>query len=272
MRIEVKADFEALSRRAAALVEAEVRRRPGLLLCAAAGSSPARTYQLLAERGAAGRNLFSRMRVIKVDEWGGLDPADPGTCESDLRRRLLGPLRISPARYRGFRSRPPDPARECERIARWLADQGPIDLCVLGVGLNGHIAMNEPAGALCPGPHVAELAPGSLAHPTLSASSAKPAYGLTLGMADILESRTILLLVSGERKRAVLERLRQPEVTPQFPVSFLWLHPNVTVLCDEAAQGGKAAEPQARRAHGPIGWGIKTQRRRGRREKMLRDL
>jgi 6-phosphogluconolactonase/glucosamine-6-phosphate isomerase/deaminase len=53
-------------------------------------------------------------------------------------------------------------------------------------------------------------------------------------MADILQSRTILLLAGGERKRPVLERLRRPEITSQFPVSFLWLHPNATVLCDRA--------------------------------------
>ena len=175
------------------------------------------------------------MRVIKVDEWGGLGLADPATCESDLRRRLLVPLQIAPDRYAGFESHPSDPRLECERVWQWLARNGPIDLCVLGVGVNGHIAMNEPALALSPGPHLAELTPASLGHPMLAASNAKPAYGLTLGMADILQSRTILLLAGGERKRPVLERLRRPQVTPQFPVSFLWLHPNATVLCDEEA-------------------------------------
>jgi galactosamine-6-phosphate isomerase len=253
MQLEVTADVEAMSRRAAALIESEVRRRPGLLLCAAAGSSPARTYELLGARAAAARGLFRRMRVIQVDEWGGLDPADPGTCQNDLARRLLDPLRISRDRYCGFASRPPDPARECERVARWLARHGPIDLCVLGVGLNGHVAMNEPARALRPGPHAAELAAASLAHPMLSASGATPAYGLTLGMADLLAARTILLLVSGRRKRAVLERLRRAEVTPRFPVSFLWLHPRVTVLCDEAARGPRAAPKGLGRAGGTAG-------------------
>ena len=233
LRFEVAPDFEAVSRRAAAMIESEVRRRPDLLLCAAAGSSPARTYELLGEQAAQDPALFSQMRVIKVDEWGGLDPGDPATCESDLRTRLLVPLRIAPDRYEGFSSRPPDPARECERIAQWLARHGPIDLCVLGVGVNGHIAMNEPAQALRPGPHVARLAESSLRHPMLAASAAKPAYGLTLGIGNLLQSRTILLLAGGERKRPVLERLRRPEVTPLFPVSFLWLHPGATVLCDQ---------------------------------------
>jgi galactosamine-6-phosphate isomerase len=233
LRFEVVADFEAMSRRAAGLIESAVREQPNLLLCAAAGSSPARTYELLGERAAQDRTLFSQLRVIKVDEWGGLDPADPATCESDLKTRLLVPLRIAPDRYQGFSSHPPDPALECERVADWLARNGPIDLCLLGVGLNGHVAMNEPARAVCPGPHLAQLAASSLLHPMLAASKVTPSYGLTLGMGDLFRAKTILLLASGERKRPVLERLRRPEVTPEFPVSFLWLHPNATVICDQ---------------------------------------
>ena len=238
LRFEVSSDFEAMSRRAAALIESAVRRQPNLLLCAAAGASPARTYELLGERAVRERGLFSRLRVVKVDEWGGPGLADAATCENDLRRRLLVPLGIAPDRYQGFESEPSDPRLECERVSQWLARNGPIDLCVLGVGLNGHIALNEPAQALCPGPHLAELTAASLDHPMLAASKAKPAYGLTLGMANILQSASILLLASGSRKRPVLERLRRPQVTPEFPVSFLWLHPKVTVLCDEEA--GKA--------------------------------
>jgi galactosamine-6-phosphate isomerase len=234
-RFEVAADVEAMSRRAAALIESAVRSQPNLLLCAAAGSSPARTYELLGERAARERGLFSQLRVVKVDEWGGPGLAEAATCENDLRRRLLVPLGIAPDRYQGFEGNPSDPRLECERVSQWLARNGPIDLCILGVGINGHIAMNEPARALCPGPHVAELTAASLEHPMLAASKAKPAYGLTLGMADLLQSRRILLLASGSRKRPVLERLRHPQVIPEFPASFLWLHPDVTVLCDEEA-------------------------------------
>ncbi len=226
-------DAEAMSRHAAAIIESRLRRKPELLLCAAAGSSPRRTYALLAELASVQPGRFDHMRVIKVDEWGGLGLADPATCESDLRTHLLGPLRISPDRYQGFESHPAEPERECERLAQWLARNGPIDLCVLGVGANGHIAMNEPGEALCPGPHVAELAPSSLEHPMLAVSGAKPSYGLTLGMSDILHSKTILLLAGGPRKRPIVERLQQPAITARFPVSFLWLHHQALVLYDK---------------------------------------
>jgi galactosamine-6-phosphate isomerase len=223
-------DAETMSQRAAALIASEVRRRPDLLLCAAAGASPARAYALLARAAQGDPALFRQLRVIKVDEWGGLAMTDPATCEMDLQNRLLRPLGVTADRYQRFDSQAPDPAAECARIAQWLARHGPIDLCVLGIGLNGHIAMNEPTDGLPSGPHVAQLAPSSLQHPMLAASGAKPAYGLTLGMRDILQSGKILLLAAGDRKRPVLERLRHPLLTPRFPASFLWLHRDVTVL------------------------------------------
>jgi galactosamine-6-phosphate isomerase len=234
-RFEAVTDYETLSRRAAELISDAVRCRPDLLLCAAAGSSPALAYGLLGQAARQDPALFGQVRVMQVDEWGGLAMADPATCETDLKTRLLAPLGITPDRYQGFRSDAGDPESECERVSQWLSRNGPIDLCVLGVGTNGHLAMNEPAEALRPGPHVACLSPSSLQHPMLAASKAVPAYGLTLGMGDLLQSRKILLLASGERKRPVLQRLREPSLNPQFPVSFLWLHPEVTVLCDGEA-------------------------------------
>src|SRR5262249_48201744 len=112
-----------------------------------------------------------------------------------------------------------------------------IDLCVLGLGVNGHIGMNEPAPSLQPEAHVARLAATSLRHSMLKNSRRAPTYGLTLGMAEILSSREILLLVSGANKRQPLRRLMSRELTTEFPASFLWLHPNWILFCDhDAAQ------------------------------------
>jgi galactosamine-6-phosphate isomerase len=100
--------------------------------------------------------------------------------------------------------------------------------------------MNEPADELIPRAHVARLAYTSLKHPMLRNLKRKPRYGMTVGMADILSSRLILLLVNGRHKRAALKRLLKPTVTTQFPASLLWLHPRAIVLCDREAAGGKA--------------------------------
>jgi len=119
-----------------------------------------------------------------------------------------------------------------------LEREGPIDVCVLGLGTNGHIAMNEPAASLKPTVHVAKLTAETLGHSMLASSKKIPSFGLTLGMTEILASREILLLVSGASKREPLQLFMRREITTLFPASFLWLHPNWTLLCDRAAAEG----------------------------------
>jgi galactosamine-6-phosphate isomerase len=229
------ADHEAMSQAAAERLVAQLRRKPDSLLVLATGASPDRTYQLLAEHGRAEPALCRQLRIHKLDEWGGLAMDDPATCQVALQRALVQPLGITPDRFFGFESAPANPKAECQRVQDWLAAHGPADVCVLGLGLNGHLGFNEPAGCLTPGPHAAELSRESREHSMIQQARTQPGYGLTLGIRDILQSREILLLVSGARKQAQLARLLRPEITPEFPASFLWLHSAVTICCDAAA-------------------------------------
>lgn len=237
MKIEVLETYEALSRRAAALIASGLKRQPNLLLCASAGGTPTGAYQELAAKYTLSPRLFSRMRVLQIDEWLGLPSRHPATCRNDLKHKLLTPLGIARSRFIGFASDAPDPVRECRRVSTWLAEKGPIDICVLGLGTNGHIAMVEPSPELHPAVQVARLSPASRKHPLLQAVKAKPTHGLTLGMGDILRSRHILLLVSGLQKRTALAQLLKPRVTTRFPASLLWLHSHATLLCDRSAAG-----------------------------------
>jgi len=225
----------ALGRDAADFILAELRKTPSLLLCAAAGASPTIAYQLLAEAHHGEPETFASLRVLALDEWGGLPAGAPGSCDRYLRDHLVEPLGLPPERYVHFRGDAADPAAECARVRTWLDEQGPIDLCVLGLGMNGHLALNEPALSLQPRPHVATLSAASLSHGMLQAANARPAFGYTLGMADLLRARRILLLVSGEHKREPMQQLMKGDISTAFPASFLWLHPSVTCLCDAAA-------------------------------------
>src|SRR6266568_5138869 len=225
-------DHEAMSRHAAALVTEEIRRRPDLLLCAAAGSTPTRTYEMLAGQQRTEPHLFDAIRVLNLDEWGGLETSHPATCESYLQKYLIRPLSLSSERYIAFRSNADDPQAECQRIQTVLEKHLPIDYCILGLGANGHLGLNEPAESLKPFAHVANLAESSLRHPMLELVNGRVVYGMTLGMAEIMQSRKVLLLVNGAHKRQQLRRLLEPEISSQFPASFLWLHPDVTLLYD----------------------------------------
>ena len=242
-RFRVARTYDAMSQEAAAFICRELEQRPDLLLCVAAGGTPTGVYQLLAARYTREPELFEQLRVLQVDEWCGLAPGSPATCHADLRTKLLGPLCIPPGRYRGFRTDAPAPEAECGRVERWLAAHGPIDICILGLGGNGHVAMNEPAAAMTPHAHVVELTQNSRRHALLKPLAKKPRYGLTLGMGDILRSRRILLLVNGKQKRRALHRLMKPGITTRFPASFLWLHPDTTVLCDREAVAAFPVRP-----------------------------
>lgn len=235
MKIEIYPSYEALSRRATEIVAAEIQRHKALLLCAATGGSPTRTYELLAAEATLRPDLFDRLSVLKLDEWGGLPMNHPATCESYLQKQVVTPLRIPDNRYIAFRSDPENPERECDRIQDMLDKKGPIDLCILGIGMNGHIAFNEPAAVLTAHCHVARLSAQSLQHRMVAGHAEQPAYGLTLGMADIFESRLILLLINGVEKQAIARAFLEQKISTELPASLLWLHPNVICLIDEEA-------------------------------------
>jgi len=235
LNIHVAENYEMMSRVVEEIIVQELSRRPTLLLCASAGGTPTGAYQRLGLRCKQQPKLFSKLRVLQIDEWVGLPPNSPARCQADLAANLLAPLRISEKRYFGFESSTQAPGSECVRVAKWLAANGPIDTCILGLGINGHVAMNEPADSLYSGPHVAKLTRTSQKHPLLRNLRKKPRHGMTLGMGDILRSRKILLLVNGAHKRAALNRLAKGKVTTRFPASFLWLHPDATVICERQA-------------------------------------
>jgi len=234
MRFTVFENHEAMSARAAEIMAAAVAAKPDLLFCAASGGSPTRAYELF----AADIQVGAALCVVKLDEWAGLALDDEASCEAYLRRTLIGPLAIPPARYWSLDSAAADGPAECAAMERRLTADGPIDLSLLGVGVNGHLALNEPASELQPECHVAALAETSKHHPMLSGHRRPPSHGLTLGMAAILQSHHLLVLVSGPHKRDTMEKFLSHRITPQFPASFLWLHGNIDFLCDAAAIAG----------------------------------
>lgn len=234
MKPKILSTHEAMSSSAAQWLRCALEQQPNSLLCLATGGTPMLTYEKLVAEGKKAPSLCSQMRILKLDEWGGLAMDDPASCEFALQTSVIRPLKLE-RRYVGFNSRPKNAEKECGRIASWLRKNGPIDLCVLGLGVNGHLAFNEPSNALQPGIHIAKLARESMGHSMLNVARSTPRYGLTLGIGDILQSQQILLLVSGAAKQGPLRQLMEGRVTPGFPASFLWLHPNVTLLCDRAA-------------------------------------
>jgi len=235
IRLVVAENYMNGSREAGDYMAKKVRMKSELILCAATGDSPTGAYKVFVSEILSGNKPPEKIHLLKLDEWCGLDMDDPATCEDYLQKTLVRPLQIPATRYVSFESNSRAPLGECQRVQDWLAIHGPIDLCVLGLGLNGHLGFNEPADELIAAPHVAKLTDQSLAHSMLSTARTCPTHGLTLGMRDILASKSILLLVFGASKAKQLKRLVTGGVSSLFPASFLSLHNDVKCICDETA-------------------------------------
>lgn len=221
-RCNTIAELNAL---ASDLIIRDLQIKPKSLVCAATGNSPTGVYQQLVKKKAAIN--ANELTFIKLDEWYGLGINDAGSCEKYLHENLLQPLNIPAENYIAFDGKSTHPEKECNRVAAYLDDHGPIDLCVLGLGKNGHIAFNEPADVLQPRVHLGTLSQTSLTHTMVKGTDAVIKYGLTLGMADILQSKKIILLVNGTHKQQIMQKMLEQKISTQLPASLLWLHANV---------------------------------------------
>lgn len=220
-----------LNEQASETIIQELQQNPKSLICAATGNSPTGVYQKLV--GKKERFSTSGLRFVKLDEWYGLGINDEGSCEKYLHEHLFNPLGISHSQYIAFDGKATDAEKELKNVDSYLDEHGPIDLCILGIGKNGHIAFNEPADTLHPHAHMAPLSTTSLEHTMIKSTSGPIKYGMTLGMTDILQSKKIILLVNGTHKNAIMQKLMEQKISTQLPASFLWLHANAQCFyCD----------------------------------------
>lgn len=227
-------DNELLSRWAADYVLEALRKKPDLILCPASGNSPLRCYQLLADHARREPALFEKIRIVQLDEFLTAGKDGQGVGDAFMQKYILEPLGVTSNRYLGFDIRNP-PEAEIEKMKTGLSKWGRLDLCILGLGLNGHLGLNEPASELALHTHVATLQPSSQQHHMLEDAGEKPSNGITLGMGDLLHARHLLLLINGRHKQEATRQLLRRRITTEFPGSLLWLHPNAVCATDQEA-------------------------------------
>jgi galactosamine-6-phosphate isomerase len=227
--LTVLEDYDAACRTAAEAVLEGVRTKPNSLICIATGASPLGLYAELARHSAE----LAQVRILKLDEWGGLAMNDPATCEVYIREKILGPWGLSQERLVGFQSDASDPEGECARIRMEIERAGDIDLCILGMGADGHIGLNYPSPMLPAEAHLTDAS--TLKHAMLDAALGLPTHGFTLGMAEVLRSRRIVLVVNGAAKARAAQRLMTGDISTEFPASLLWLHPDIHLFADRFA-------------------------------------
>ena len=237
MRIYVTEDYQAMSRKVANLLAAQVMMKPDCVLGLATGSTPVGAYQRLVELYRAGDVDFSQVRSINLDEYVGLAPTHDQSYRYFMQTNLFDHVNIDPASTNVPNGMAADPEAECLRYNQVIRDMGGIDIQVLGMGHNGHIGFNEPGHAFELETHVVDLTESTIeANARFFASREEvPRRAITMGIKSIMQARQILVVVSGESKADIVKAAFTGPVVPEVPASILQMHPDVVLVGDKAA-------------------------------------
>ena len=233
MKIIKAKSYQDLSRKAANLISAQVILKPECVLGLATGSTPIGTYRQLVEWYQKDDIDFSRVTTFNLDEYVGLSPENPQSYHAFMRRNLFDHVNLASERCHVPDGCATDLARACREYDAAIAEKGGIDLQLLGIGGNGHIAFNEPGEAFEKDTHIVALKESTIqANQRFFASADQvPRQAITMGIRLIMQARKILLIAEGTAKKQALEQALFGPISAQVPASILQLHPDLTVIC-----------------------------------------
>ena len=233
MRIIVTKDYEDMSKKAAAIIAAQVAEKPDCVLGLATGSTPIGTYKNLVEWYENGSLDFSQVRTVNLDEYRGLPRDNDQSYYYFMHDNLFNHVNIDEANTNVPDGTNPDADAECARYEALIASYGGQDLQLLGLGHNGHIGFNEPAQEFDKTTHCVDLQESTIeANKRFFASADDvPKQAYTMGIGTIMKAKKILVVANGD----IVAKAFFGPVTPEVPASILQFHPNVTIVVDEAA-------------------------------------
>ena len=237
MRVIIEANADSASRRAARFIAELVRKKPNCVLGLATGNTPLGTYRELVRLHKDEGLDFSQVTTFNLDEYVGLGPAHPQSYRAFMQQNLFDHLNLDPARTHLPDGRALDFELHCRQYEQRIKDAGGIDLQILGLGSDGHIAFNEPGSSLGSRTRLKTLASETIRDNAryFGSEDKVPRLAVTMGVGTILESRRCLLLAFGSHKAPAVRDTVEGPVTAQVTASALQLHREVIGVFDEAA-------------------------------------
>jgi glucosamine-6-phosphate deaminase len=233
VRVVIEPSPEAAAAFAARWLTRRVQRNPKSVLALAAGSTMVPVYAAVAAAQKRDAVSFAHCRAFDLDEYAGLAADDPRSFRDFVRRHLVSHVHVPETAHHAPDGRAGDLEAECARYEAAIAEAGGIDLAVLGLGRNGHLAFNEPGASLAGRTRVEVLMrtqvgmdadPGEL-----------PRVAITMGIGTILAARSCLVVAFGAAKERAVAEMIEGAVTSMVPASALQLHPDTTAVLDDAA-------------------------------------
>jgi glucosamine-6-phosphate deaminase len=231
---------DKLAEHAASLITACIQNKADAVLGLATGSTPVDTYRKLIDLYRTGQLDFSKVSSINLDEYVGLSIEDEQSFARFMRDNLFDSINISPANTHILNGKAADLQSECQRYDELIIKKGGIDLQVLGIGPNGHIAFIEPCEYFPMTSYLVDLSVQTIQANArfFNTLDEVPKQALTMGTGQIFKARKILLLATGEGKASAVKSALLGPVTPMCPASILQLHSDVIFLLDSSAAGG----------------------------------
>lgn len=237
MKIYKTKDYDAMSRKAASVIAAQMTLKTDSVLGLATGSTPVGTYKQLIQWYQKGILDFSDITSVNLDEYRGLSPENDQSYRYFMNHNLFDHVNIKKECTYVPDGLEADSETACKKYDEIIEQVGGIDLQILGLGHNGHIGFNEPGEFFEKTTHCVDLAESTIEANKrfFEKEEDVPRQAYTMGIQTIMKAKMILLLVSGEGKAQILRDVICGPVTPKVPASILQMHPNVIVIADEAA-------------------------------------
>lgn len=237
MKLISTSNYEKLSQQAAEEIISRIKKNPSLNLGLATGSTPTGLYKELIKDHKENNTSYKEINTFNLDEYIGIPKKDRNSYHYFMCENLFEHIDIPLEQTHIPDGTAKDLDEECRRYEQFIYEHGGIDLQILGIGQNGHIGFNEPGTPFDSRTHIIDLAESTRKANSRFFDSLEdvPKQAITMGIASIMNSKEIFLLVSGASKAEALARLMTGDVSEQFPASALKRHDNVTIFADKDA-------------------------------------
>ena len=234
----IEEDFEAMSRKTAELIAETVNKKADALICLPAGETAIKTFEILKEMQTGGQVDFSVCAFVALDEW--LDLEDESeNCSAFLRRNFYYPLGIREEQITFFDVHASNLEQECRRVDQVIFDHGGIDCMLLGVGMNGHLGLNEPNQSFDSYSKVVDLDTVTMqVGQKYFAEGMKLSRGVTLGIRHFYESKLVILQAGGSHKKEIIQKTYNTPPTQALPATVMGILPKGVVVLDKEAAAG----------------------------------
>ena len=237
MRIIKTDNYDDMSRKAANIFFSQIITKPDSVLGLATGSSVLGLYAGLIENYKRGDLDFSEIRTVNLDEYVGLDGSNDQSYRYYMDNNLFNYINIKKENTYVPNGRTSDIQAECRKYNSLIESFGGTDIQLLGLGHNGHIGFNEPGDVFVGETHAVDLDESTIKANArfFESENDVPRMAITMGIHNIMQSKKLVLCVSGPQKAEILREVLFGEITPRIPGSVLQLHPDLIVVADEDA-------------------------------------